>query len=73
MSLVKLMWGALLAEKVFAYPGLGKDTIDAGLRCDVSRLMVIVLVCTLLVFTGITISVWLVVRLNRSLERPGAL
>ncbi len=71
-SLGELM-GALLAEKVFAYPGLGQATIDAGLRGDVPLLMGIVLFCTLLVFAGNTISAWLVVGLNRSLERPDAL
>lgn len=65
--------GALLAEKVFAYPGLGQATIDAGLRGDVPLLMGIVLFCTLLVFAGNTISARLVVVLNRSLERPDAL
>ncbi len=29
------LMGALLAEKPFAYPGLGQATIDAGLRGDV--------------------------------------
>ncbi|EAS2364038.1 ABC transporter permease [Salmonella enterica] len=72
-SLGELMGGALLAEKVFAYPGLGQATIDAGLRGDVPLLMGIVLFCTLLVFAGNTISAWLVVVLNRSLERPDAL
>ena len=38
-SLGELMGGALLAEKVFAYPGLGQATIDAGLRGDVPLLM----------------------------------
>ncbi|EIB9892362.1 ABC transporter permease, partial [Salmonella enterica subsp. enterica serovar Infantis] len=44
-----------------------------GLRGDVPLLMGIVLFCTLLVFAGNTISAWLVVGLNRSLERPDAL
>ncbi|VEA77560.1 ABC transporter [Salmonella enterica subsp. arizonae] len=72
-SLGELLGGALLAEKVFAYPGLGQATIDAGLRGDVPLLMGIVLFSTLLVFAGNTISAWLVVVLNRSLERPDAL
>lgn len=54
-SLGELM-ETLLAEKVFAYPGLGQATIDAGLRGDVPLLMGIVLFCTLLVFAGNTIS-----------------
>ncbi|EJO9171017.1 ABC transporter permease, partial [Salmonella enterica] len=72
-SLGELLGGALLAEKVFAYPGLGQATIDAGLRGDVPLLMGIVLFSTLLVFAGNTISAWLVGVLNRSLERPDAL
>lgn len=43
-SLGELMGGALLAEKVFAYPGLGQATIDAGLRGDVPLLMGIVFI-----------------------------
>lgn len=31
-SVGELLSGSLLAEKVFAYPGLGQATIDAGLR-----------------------------------------
>ncbi len=65
--------GGVTGRKVFAYPGLGQATIDAGLRGDVPLLMGIVLFCTLLVFAGNTISAWLVVGLNRSLERPDAL
>lgn len=72
-SLGELLGGALLAEKVFAYPGLGQATVDAGLRGDVPLLMGIVLFSTLLVFVGNTISAWLVAVLNRSLERPDAL
>ena len=67
------MGGALLAEKVFAYPGLGQATIDAGLRGDIPLLMGIVLFSTLLVFIGNSISAWMVTVLNRALERPNAL
>ncbi|GKW31882.1 ABC transporter permease [Pectobacterium versatile] len=72
-SLGELLGGALLAEKVFAYPGLGQATIDAGLRGDLPLLMGIVLFSTLLVFIGNSLSVWLVKVLNRALERPDAL
>lgn len=71
-SLGELLGGALLAEKVFAYPGLGQATIDAGLRGDVPLLMGIVLFSTLLVFSGNTLSAWLIRRMNRALERPDA-
>lgn len=72
-SLGELLGGALLAEKVFAYPGLGQATIDAGLRGDMPLLMGIVLFSTLLVFIGNSLSVWVVNVLNRGLERSDAL
>ncbi|NDO83856.1 peptide ABC transporter permease [Citrobacter sp. NCU1] len=72
-SLGELLGGALLAEKVFAYPGLGQATIDAGLRGDVPLLMGIVLFSTLLVFIGNSLSTWLVNVLNHAMERPDAL
>ncbi|MDU2943240.1 MAG: ABC transporter permease [Citrobacter sp.] len=72
-SLGELLGGALLAEKVFAYPGLGQATIDAGLRGDLPLLMGIVLFSTVLVFIGNSLSTWLVHMLNRALERPDAL
>ncbi|HHE8444587.1 TPA: ABC transporter permease [Citrobacter braakii] len=72
-SLGELLGGALLAEKVFAYPGLGQATIDAGLRGDLPLLMGIVLFSTVLVFIGNSLSTWLVYVLNRALERPDAL
>lgn len=72
-SLGELLGGALLAEKVFAYPGLGQATIDAGLRGDLPLLMGIVLFSTVLVFIGNSLSTWLVHLLNRALERPDAL
>lgn len=72
-SLGELLGGALLAEKVFAYPGLGQATIDAGLRGDLPLLMGIVLFSTVLVFFGNSLSTWLVHVLNRALERPDAL
>ncbi|EQA8864433.1 ABC transporter permease [Citrobacter braakii] len=72
-SLGELLGGALLAEKVFAYPGLGQATIDAGLRGDLPLLMGVVLFSTVLVFIGNSLSTWLVHVLNRALERPDAL
>ena len=72
-SLGELLGGALLAEKVFAYPGLGQATIDAGLRGDLPLLMGIVLFSTVLVFIGNSLSTWLVRMLNRALERPDVL
>ena len=71
-SLGELIGGSLLAEKVFAYPGLGQATVDAGLRGDIPLLMGIVLFCTLLVFLGNGIARLLVARMNRGWEGPHA-
>lgn len=51
-SFGELFGGAVLAEQVFSYPGLGKATVEAGLRGDVPLLMGLVLCSTLFVFTG---------------------
>lgn len=51
-SLGELFGGAVLAETVFSYPGLGQATVQAGLRGDVPLLLGITLFATLFVFTG---------------------
>lgn len=51
-SFGELFGGAVLAEQVFSYPGLGQATVEAGLRGDVPLLMGIVLFSTIFVFTG---------------------
>ncbi|WP_412896441.1 ABC transporter permease [Bacillus sp. 1P02SD] len=48
----ELFGGAVLAEQVFSYPGLGHATVEAGLRGDVPLLLGLVLFSTLFVFTG---------------------
>jgi peptide/nickel transport system permease protein len=55
-SLGELFGGSILAEQVFAYPGLGRATIEAGMRGDVPLLLAITLITTLLVSTGNTIA-----------------
>lgn len=51
-SLGELFGGAVLAEAVFSYPGLGQATVQAGLRGDVPLLLGITLFATLFAFTG---------------------
>lgn len=51
-SFSELFGGAVLAEQVFAYPGLGQATVEAGLRGDVPLLLGIVLFSALFVFAG---------------------
>lgn len=52
MSISELFGGAVFVEQVFSYPGLGKATVEAGLRSDFSLLMGIVLITLTFVFVG---------------------
>jgi peptide/nickel transport system permease protein len=51
-SFSELFGGAVLAERVFSYPGLGQAIVEAGLRGDVPLLLGIVIVSAVFVFTG---------------------
>jgi peptide/nickel transport system permease protein len=51
-SFSELFGGAVLAEQVFSYPGLGQATVEAGLRGDVPLLLGLVLFSALFVFVG---------------------
>jgi peptide/nickel transport system permease protein len=51
-SLSELFGGAILAETVFSYPGLGQATAAAGIRGDVPLLLGIVLATTVFVYVG---------------------
>lgn len=55
-SIGELFGGAVLAEQVFSYPGLGKATVEAGIRGDVPLLLGIVLFSAILVFFGNTLA-----------------
>ncbi|MEK3885982.1 ABC transporter permease [Bacillus sp. FSL K6-3431] len=48
----ELFGGAVLAEQVFSYPGLGQATVEAGIRGDVPLLLGLVIFSTLFVFIG---------------------
>ncbi|MTI58217.1 ABC transporter permease [Geosporobacter ferrireducens] len=48
----ELFGGCVLAEQVFAYPGLGTTLTTAGLKGDLPLLMGIILISSLFVFTG---------------------
>lgn len=48
----ELFGGAVLAEQVFSYPGLGQATVEAGLRGDVPLLLGLVIFSTFFVFIG---------------------
>ena len=51
-SFSELFGGAVLAEQVFSYPGLGQATVEAGLRGDVPLLLGIVIFSAIFVFVG---------------------
>lgn len=51
-SFGELFGGAVLAEQVFSYPGLGQAVVQAGLGGDVPLLLGIVLFSTIFVFSG---------------------
>ena len=51
-SFSELFGGAVLAEQVFSYPGLGQATVQAGLRGDVPLLLGLVIISTAFVFAG---------------------
>lgn len=51
-SFSELFGGAVLAEQVFSYPGLGQLTVQAGLRGDVPLLLGIVIFSAIFVFVG---------------------
>ncbi|BBO89584.1 ABC transporter permease [Desulfosarcina ovata] len=55
-SFSELFGGAVLAEQVFSYPGLGQTVIQAGLRSDVPLLLGVVLFSAIFVFTGNTLA-----------------
>lgn len=55
-SLSELFGGSVLAEQVFAYPGLGEATVEAALRSDVPLLVGIVFFSAIFVYTGNAIA-----------------
>jgi peptide/nickel transport system permease protein len=63
-SLGELFGGSVLAEQVFSYPGLGKATVEAGVRGDIPLLLGIALFSALFVFVGNTIADLLYFRLD---------
>lgn len=70
-SLGELFGGSVLAEQVFAYPGLGKATVEAGLRGDVPLLLAITVLMTIVVSIGNTIADILYARVDPRLREAG--
>ena len=52
LSFSELFGGAVFAEQVFSYPGLGQATVSAGLKGDLPLLMGIVIISLVFVYIG---------------------
>lgn len=52
LSFSELFAGAVVAEQIFSYPGLGQATVDAGTKGDIPLLLAIVIFTTIFIFTG---------------------
>ncbi|KAJ49799.1 peptide/nickel transport system permease protein [Clostridium tetanomorphum] len=51
-SFSELLGASLLVEQIFSYPGLGKATVDAGLRGDAPLLLGCVFFSAIIIFAG---------------------
>jgi peptide/nickel transport system permease protein len=71
LSFSELFGGSVLAEQVFAYPGLGRAIVQAGMQSDVPLLLGITLFSALFVFTGNSIADVLYRRLNPEIRGNG--
>ncbi|WP_224104449.1 ABC transporter permease [Vreelandella aquamarina] len=69
-SLGELFGGSVLIEQVFAYPGLGQATVEAGLRSDVPLLLGITLFTALFVIAGNTLADTLYHVIDPRMRRP---
>lgn len=70
-SFAELFGGAILAEAVFSYPGLGGTVTIAGLRGDVALLLGIALFSAIFVFIGNLIANLLYIVINPAVREGG--
>lgn len=70
-SFGELFGGAVIAEQVFSYPGLGQAAVDAGLKGDIPLLMGIVLCSAVFVFVGNTVADLLYRFVDPRMRRKG--
>ncbi|MFV0244962.1 MAG: ABC transporter permease [Qingshengfaniella sp.] len=69
-SVGELLGGAILAEQVFAWPGLGRATVEAGIKGDVPLLLAIALLTTGVVMAGNLIADLLYGVVDPRMRRP---
>lgn len=70
-SFGELFGGAVIAEQVFSYPGLGQAIVEAGLGSDVPLLLGIVLFSTMFVYVGNLLADLLYRMIDPRLRRDG--
>ena len=70
-SFSELFGGAVLAEQVFSYPGLGQAAVEAGLRGDVPLLIGIVLCSAVFVFVGNMMADFLYKLIDPRIRKEG--
>lgn len=70
-SFGELFGGAVIAEQVFSYPGLGQAIVQAGLGSDVPLLLGIVLFSTMFVYIGNLLADLLYRMIDPRLRRDG--
>lgn len=70
-SFGELFGGAIIAEQVFSYPGLGQAIVEAGLGSDIPLLLGIVLFSTVFVYVGNLLADLLYRIIDPRLRRGG--
>ncbi|SFL55368.1 peptide/nickel transport system permease protein [Gracilibacillus orientalis] len=71
-SFGELFGGAIIAEQVFSYPGLGQAVVDAGLQGDMPLFLAIVLISALFVFVGNWLADILYLVIDPRLRKGGS-
>lgn len=67
-SIGEIFGGAVFAEQVFSYPGLGKASVEAGIKGDVPLLLGIVIFSTIFIFTGNAIADFIYEKIDPRIE-----
>jgi len=67
-SIGEIFGGAVFAEQVFSYPGLGKAAVEAGIKGDVPLLLGIVIFSTIFIFTGNAIADFIYEKIDPRIE-----
>jgi len=67
-SIGEIFGGAVFAEQVFSYPGLGRASVEAGIKGDIPLLLGIVIFSTMFIFTGNAIADFIYEKIDPRIE-----